>query len=562
MCSFLIFALILVSAYAEGLLPGIEDVYGVPMPSLFGVIKREPDEQNILEDGTTEEVWYQITDNEYESFGEYLSQSGCELVDYTVEGSEVTTQVGKEGKIFSFIYNSAKKKAVLMYPKGTFDNDLQEIEQLYTRGLNAYQIGDYWTAYSLFSQMPEMDYKDVMELRNISSVKRWDAMSIRISAGYDFTVGLKSDGTVLAAGSSEACNVSNWTEIIAISAGEVHTVGLKSDGTVVATGQNWDGICDVSEWKNIMAVSAGSFHTVGLKTDGTVVAIGNNEHGQCNVSKWRGIVAVSAGTFHTVGLKENGTVVAVGDNDDNECQVSDWTDIIAVSAGHSCTLGLKKDGTVVATGLNNYGQCNVSKWNNIVAISAKSFHTAGLKENGTVVTNELTDQGRQYANYGQHNVTGWKDIVAISVGDVNTIGLKSDGRIIVAGRSPSAVSEYNEFNNVGDWSLWNSAEEIGNIYRFKETRGTSLKQETTDNNSDSSMQGDRQELIILSIGAKGEAVKKLQESLIRQGYLSGKADGDFGKKTDAAVRAAQKDFGMEESGIADELFQKKLYEND
>ena len=59
---------------------------------------------------------------------------------------------------------------------------------------------------------------------------------IAISTGYDHTVGLKSDGTVVAAGSGEECDVSEWTDIVAVSAGWNHTVGLKSDGTVVAVG--------------------------------------------------------------------------------------------------------------------------------------------------------------------------------------------------------------------------------------------------------------------------------------------------------------------------------------
>ncbi len=39
------------------------------------------------------------------------------------------------------------------------------------------------------------------------------------------------------------CNVEDWTDIVAISAGSDHTVGLKSDGTVVAVGLNNDGQC-------------------------------------------------------------------------------------------------------------------------------------------------------------------------------------------------------------------------------------------------------------------------------------------------------------------------------
>ena len=39
--------------------------------------------------------------------------------------------------------------------------------------------------------------------------------------------------------------------IVAVSAGWMHTVGLKSDGTVVATGDNGAGQCDVSGWTDI-----------------------------------------------------------------------------------------------------------------------------------------------------------------------------------------------------------------------------------------------------------------------------------------------------------------------
>ena len=44
------------------------------------------------------------------------------------------------------------------------------------------------------------------------------------------------------------CNVEDWTEIVAIAAGPTHTLGLKSDGTVVAVGNNDHGQCDVKNW--------------------------------------------------------------------------------------------------------------------------------------------------------------------------------------------------------------------------------------------------------------------------------------------------------------------------
>ena len=45
--------------------------------------------------------------------------------------------------------------------------------------------------------------------------------------------------------------MSEWTDIVAVAAGYYHTVGLKSDGTVVAVGTNLYGQCNVSGWTDI-----------------------------------------------------------------------------------------------------------------------------------------------------------------------------------------------------------------------------------------------------------------------------------------------------------------------
>ena len=51
-------------------------------------------------------------------------------------------------------------------------------------------------------------------------------------------------------------------------------VGLKADGTVVAAGVGVNGECDVKKWRNIVAISSGANCTVGLKADGTIEAAG------------------------------------------------------------------------------------------------------------------------------------------------------------------------------------------------------------------------------------------------------------------------------------------------
>ena len=281
-------------------------------------------------------------------------------------------------------------------------------------------------------------YKDTISIsEDIISISE-DIISI--SAGYCHTVGLKSDGTVVAIGGNGygQCDVSGWKDIISVSAGDSHTVGLKSDGTVVAAGDNDDGQCDVSEWKDIISVSAGYRHTVGLKSDGTVVAAGYNGFGRCDVSGWKDIISVSAGYDHTVGLKSDGTVVATGYNYDGQCDVSEWKDIISVSAGEYHTVGLKSDGTVVAAGSNSHGRCDVSEWKDIISVSAGYYHTVGLKSDGTVVAAGDNDDG-------QCDVSEWKDIISISAGDYHTVGLKSDGTVVAAG--------YNRYGqcDVGVW---------------------------------------------------------------------------------------------------------------
>ena len=279
-------------------------------------------------------------------------------------------------------------------------------EAAYAAAESHYASGEYAEAAMMFFRAS--DYEN-SKARYIEAGQK-AGLHHTVSAGHSHTVGLKSDGTVVAVGDNDygQCDVSDWTDIVAVSAGLVHTVGLREDGTVMAVGNNYNGQCNVSDWTDIVAVSAGWNHTVGLKSDGTVVAVGNNDYGQCDVSDWTDIVAVSAGYDHTVGLKSDGTVAATiyaGDASyyHGQCEVSGWTEIVAVSAGGSHTIGLKSDGTVVAVGYNEYGQCDLSNWTDIVAVSAGGIYTVGLKSDGTVVAVGSNSDD-------QCDVSDWTDI--------------------------------------------------------------------------------------------------------------------------------------------------------
>ncbi|MBD6617905.1 peptidoglycan-binding protein [Komarekiella sp. 'clone 1'] len=54
---------------------------------------------------------------------------------------------------------------------------------------------------------------------------------------------------------------------------------------------------------------------------------------------------------------------------------------------------------------------------------------------------------------------------------------------------------------------------------------------------------------ILRVGMRGSEVTKLQERLQKLGFLDGGIDGDFGETTEAAVKAAQKRYGLEADGV-------------
>ena len=223
--------------------------------------------------------------------------------------------------------------------------------------------------------------------KGICDVRNWrNIVAISANGGYmlgHITAGLRADGTVVCVGNVSYSEVAGWKNIVYISAGFDNLLGIKSDGTVISAGSSYQGKGNVSGWKNIVEVSAGWEHTIGLKADGTVIAVGNSKC-YSGASDWKNIISVSAGNGHTVGLKSYGSVVAAGKVEYFK-EISLWKNIIAVSAGYYHTVGLKADGTVVATGHNNYGECNLSGWKDIVAVSAGEECTLGLKSDGTLV---------------------------------------------------------------------------------------------------------------------------------------------------------------------------------
>lgn len=245
------------------------------------------------------------------------------------------------------------------------------------------------------------------------------------AAGSFHTLGLKSDGTVVATGKNidGQCNVESWSNIVQVAAGEAHSVGLTSEGTVVAEGNNSSGQCNVDTWSDIKQIAAGFNFTLGLKFDGTVVSAGTNNVQQYKISTWTDIVQI-CGSYSAVGLKSNGTVVTTCES--AYCDISGWTDIVQIDRGQVFTVGLTSSGTVVAVGTNNCGACNVDSWTDIKQIAAGYQHTIGLKTDGSVVASCGND-------HSKCDLQEWEDIVQVSAGQDFSVGLKQNGTVVCKG---------------------------------------------------------------------------------------------------------------------------------
>jgi hypothetical protein len=112
-------------------------------------------------------------------------------------------------------------------------------------------------------------------------VESWEDVTT-ITVGSELFA-LRSDGTVYTSaeadlsgkvGSWNEGDVADWTDIVQIAAGRCHTLGLRSDGTVVATGANDHGQLDVSEWENVAAIATSDTYTVGITQDGKFLLAG------------------------------------------------------------------------------------------------------------------------------------------------------------------------------------------------------------------------------------------------------------------------------------------------
>lgn len=266
------------------------------------------------------------------------------------------------------------------------------------------------------------------------------------SAGADFTLALKTDGTLwawggndygqLGTGSTEAAlqPVQILDQVAAISAGDYHAAALGTDGTLWTWGDNLfgqlgDGTLNsrtspAPVLDQVTAVSAGVGATAALRSDGTLWTWGDNLFGQLGDGTLDSrplprqvldeIAAVSMGGYHAVALGTDGSLWTWGSGIDGQlglgllgedtapqptpAQVFLSLPATAISAGASHTAAVLADGSLWTWGRNASRQLGqgdaaatplpspVPQAAGVVAVSTGTYHTVCLQTDGALIT--------------------------------------------------------------------------------------------------------------------------------------------------------------------------------
>ena len=324
----------------------------------------------------------------------------------------------------------------------------------YSAAMEQMESGHYREAYLAFRKLGSYRDASLQMKKAVPLLQKSLFDSKKLSVGGRQCLAVTQSGAVLVAGEDPAPGVKGWTDITAVSASAAYggfALGLKEDGTVVAAGKNEDGQCNVESWIDVIDIAAGVSHSVGLKADGTVVAAGNNWGHPKDVESWTNIVAVGAGDAFTVGLKADGSVVVQGHlkRDEGEIRVDDWTDIVAISVEPDGVMGLRADGTVVYTGTNTAIESNVKFWKDVIAISVGNYFSAAITAQG-----ELLIAGNTYHSASNKLIISVsqvekevEDPVALSVGTSYMVVQERDGRYSGFGGNSSYYSGISEWNS-------------------------------------------------------------------------------------------------------------------
>ncbi|SFR59888.1 Regulator of chromosome condensation (RCC1) repeat-containing protein [Pseudobutyrivibrio sp. NOR37] len=139
------------------------------------------------------------------------------------------------------------------------------------------------------------------ESEYISEKELWkDVVSISASGGGEtavgsnrhgkgHTVGLTKEGKVVAVGDNSygQCDVEDWSDIVRVSAGDWYTIGVKSDGTVLITGENKPRMKYINSEifeKTYYDVAAGYGQSLFVTSGGSLDAYGFDDNNKQSIA--------------------------------------------------------------------------------------------------------------------------------------------------------------------------------------------------------------------------------------------------------------------------------------
>ena len=301
-----------------------------------------------------------------------------------------------------------------------------------------------------------------------------------ISASEEHVLGLRNNGTVIAAGKNlyGECNVDSWTDIVAVSTGAHHSLGLCSDGTVVACGDQSYGQCDVSGWQDIVAICASERNSVGLTLDGSVVVAGDDTFGQMEANTWKNMVSIATSDYVIAGLRADGTIIRTGDTAGTDAELEgeplgfndllgllhfeDWGHVVCFAGGARHFVGLRDDGMVLACGDSGMQQTDTEGWpENIISVSAANDASIGWTAEGTL---EMTP------DFAFSQGEPWKEVIAVSFSRSMIVGLKTEGSVICDTNREAWFDDLSVLSIIAEIKQWGNIGRDDVHFQFKQTK--------------------------------------------------------------------------------------------
>lgn len=148
-----------------GLLPDLNELYDVSMPSFSEVLNRYPDSVTLDENGASIETYNRVTEDQFSEFGVLLNEKDCVLSDYVSDKGVLTAEIQRNGKSFLLMYDSINETAVLTYPQGTVDEYMDAAETLYVQAKDEMSDNLFSEARNTLGKIVDYEnYKDASDL--------------------------------------------------------------------------------------------------------------------------------------------------------------------------------------------------------------------------------------------------------------------------------------------------------------------------------------------------------------------------------------------------------------